>query len=381
MPGTEATMPRRDVSIARYFAGLPDPRVDRTKKHQLGDILVIALCAVICGADSWEEVEAFGSAKEDWLGRFLALPNGIPSHDTFGRVFARLDPQAFGACVAEWMGAVCEAAGLRHIAVDGKAVRSAPRGTFSGCLHLVSAWAAENRLILGQEAVADGSHEIAAIPELLKVLELKGALVTLDAAGCQKEIAKQVRDQGGDYLLAVKGNQPTLHDAVFAAFDRACESNFIGVKHDGHESAEAGHGRHEERYVTVIYDPEGLPPGWPDVAAVILVGREREAEGKRADTAHYYITSLRGTAAELGKLIRRHWSIENELHWCLDVAFGEDRNKTAAGHAGANLGLVRRVAASLLKQDPEKGSIKRKRLTAALDEGYLMEVLQGFSAD
>jgi predicted transposase YbfD/YdcC len=374
-------MPRHDVSIARYFADLPDPRVDRTKKHLLGDILVIALCAVVCGADSWEEVEAFGEAKHAWLRRFLALPNGIPSHDTFGRVFARLDPKALGKCVAEWTAGVCEAVGLKHIAVDGKAVRSAPRNTFSGCLHLVSAWAAENRLILGQQAVADGSHEIAAIPELLKVLELNGALVTIDAAGCQKEIARQVRDQGGDYLLAVKGNQPALQSAVHAEFDRLIEADFAGVRHDGAEAVENAHGRHEERYVTVIYDPKGLPPEWPDVAAVVLVGREREVKGVRTDTAHYYITSLRGTAAELGRLIRRHWAVENELHWCLDVAFREDGNKTAAGHAGANLGLVRRVAASLLKQDTGKGSIKAKRLKAALDGEYLLQVLQGFVED
>jgi predicted transposase YbfD/YdcC len=371
-------MPQQDVSIARHFADLPDPRVDRTRKHSLGDILVIALCAVVCGADSWEEVEAFGEAKHDWLKGLLALPNGIPSHDTFGRVFARLDPQAFGRCVTAWMGAVCEAAGLRHVAIDGEAVRSAPRNTFSGCLHLVSAWATENRLILGQRAVADGSHEITAIPELLKVLDLKGALVTIDAAGCQKEIAKQIRKGGGHYLLAVKGNQPALHAAVFGVFDRACEADFAGVKHDGHAQVEDGHGRHEERYVTVIYDPPGLPPEWPDVAAVILVGREREVGGKRTDSAHYYITSLKGTAAELGRLIRRHWAVENELHWCLDVAFREDANKTAAGHAGANLGLVRRVAASLLKQDPGKGSIKGKRLKAALDGDYLLQILQGF---
>ena len=294
-------------------------------------------------------------------------------------MFARLDPQAFGRRVGEWMAGVCEAVGLRHIAIDGKAARSASRGTFSGCLHLVSAWAAENRLILGQQAVAEGSNEITAIPELLKVLELKGALVTIDAAGCQKEIARQVRDQGGDYLLAVKGNQPTLHEAVFAVFDRACGTEFVGVTHDGHESVEDGHGRHEERYITVIYDPEGVPPEWPDVAAVILVGRERGVKGKQTDAAHYYITSLRGTAAELGNLIRRHWSVENELHWCLDVAFREDENKTAAGHAGANLGLVRRVAASLLKQDSGKGSIKAKRLRAGWDDEYLLQVLQGFT--
>jgi predicted transposase YbfD/YdcC len=279
-------MPKQDVSIARHFVDLPDPRVDRTRKHALGDILAITLCAVLAGADSWEEVEAFGKAKHGWLKKFLALPNGVPSHDTFYRVFARLDPEAFGRCVAGWMAGVCEAAGLRHIAIDGKAVRAAPKGTFSGCLHLVSAWAAENRLILGQQAVADGSHEIAAIPELLKVLELKGALVTTDAAGCQKEIAKQVRDQGGDYLLAVKGNQPTLHDAVFAAFDRACESDFSGVKQDGAETVDDAHGRHEERYITVIYDPEGIPAGWPDVAAVILVGREREVKGERTALHH-----------------------------------------------------------------------------------------------
>lgn len=374
-------MPQSDISIARHFAELPDPRVDRTKKHALGDILVIALCATIAGADSWEEVEQFGRAKHDWLRRFLDLPNGIPSHDTFYRVFARLDPRRFGECIAAWMAAVCEAAGLRHIAIDGKAVRSAPRATFSGCLHLVSAWAAENRLILGQEAVAEGSHEIAAIPELLKVLQLKGALVTLDAAGCQKEIARYVRGEGGDYLLAVKGNQPGRHEAVQAAFDRAIEADFAGFEHDGHEAVEDGHGRHEERYVTVVYDPEGLPPEWPDVAAVILVGRERVVKGERTDTAHDYITSLRATAEELGRLVRRHWSVENELHWTLDVSFREDGNRTAAGHAGANLGLIRRVAASLLRQDPGKGSIKAKRLNAAWDDHYMARVLQGFTAD
>jgi predicted transposase YbfD/YdcC len=374
-------MPPEDLSIARYFADLPDPRVDRTKKHALLDILVIALCATIAGADSWEEVERFGEAKETWLRRFLVLPNGIPSHDTFYRLFARLDPRKFRACVAGWMGAVCEATGLRHIAIDGKAVRAAPGAAFSGCLHLVNAWAAESRLVLGLEPVADKSHEIAAIPELLKVLALKGALVTIDAAGCQKGIAEQVRGAGGDYLLAVKGNQPTLHEAVRAVFDRACEADFAGLEHDGHEQIEDGHGRHEERYVTVIYEPRGLPPGWPDVAAVVLVGRERAVDGANTSTAHYYITSLRGTAEQLGRLVRRHWSVENELHWVLDVAFGEDSNRTAAGHAGANLGLVRRIAASLLQQDPSKGSIKAKRLSAALDEDYLLRVLQRFSAN
>lgn len=374
-------MPQHDLSVARYFADLPDPRVDRTKKHALGDILIIALCATIAGADSWEEVERFGRAKHDWLRTFLALPDGIPSHDTFYRVFARLDPKRFAGSVARRMEAVCRATGLRHIAIDGKAVRAAPGGTFSGCLHLVNAWATENRLIPGQEPVADGSHEIAAIPELLKVLALKGALVTLDAAGCRKEIARQVRDGGGDYLLAVKGNQPSLHEAVLGVSDRACEADFAGFDHADQGHAEDGHGRHEERYVGVIYDPDGLPPEWPDVSAVVLVGRERAVKGANTSTAHYYITSLRGTAEELGRLIRRHWAVENELHWVLDTAFGEDSNRTAAGHAGVNLGLVRRVAASLLHRDPGRGGIKAKRLSAALDEGYLMKVLRGFQAN
>jgi predicted transposase YbfD/YdcC len=366
------------LGFPEHFADLPDPRIDRTKKHLLLDILAITLCATLAGADSFEEVERFGKAKRAWLSRFLALPNGIPSHDTFNRVFAALDPRKFAECVTSWLAAVCAATGLGHVAVDGKSARGAPRDTFSGRLHLVSAWASEARLILGQQAVADGSHEIAAIPELLRVLELKGALVTIDAAGCQVEIARQVREQGGDYLLAVKGNQPALHEAVQGVFSRLVEADFQGVEHDTHALVEDGHGRHEERYVTVVYDPQGLPGEWPDVKAVVLVGREREAGGKNASTAHYYICSRKATAKRLGRWARGHWGVENGLHWVLDVAFGEDGNKTRRGHAGANLGLVRRVALSLLRQDPARGSVKAKRLQAALDEDYLLKALQGF---
>jgi predicted transposase YbfD/YdcC len=370
-------MPTQEVALTHYFADLTDPRLDRTTKHLLLDILAITLCATIAGADTWEEVERFGKAKRDWLQRFLQLPNGIPSHDTLNRVFAALDPKAFADSVGRWMAAVCAAAGLKQVAIDGKAARRAPRNTFSGCLHLVSAWATANRLILGQEAVAERSNEIAAIPELLRVLELKGALVTIDAAGTQVEIAKQIREQGGDYLLAVKGNQPTLQAAVQAVFDQACIADFAGVSYDMHATTESGHGRQEERYVTVIYEPAGLPPEWPDVAAVVLVGRERTVQGKNASTSHYYVTSRRGKARRLGEAIRGHWGIENGLHWVLDVAFGEDGNSTRAGHGGANLGLVRRLALSLLKQDPAKGSIKAKRLSAALDDNYLLRILQG----
>jgi predicted transposase YbfD/YdcC len=373
--------PPADLSLAHHLASLPDPRIDRTKRHLLGDILIISLCATIAGADSWPDVEQFGHVKLPWLKTFLTLPNGIPSHDTFRRVFARIDPKAFNRCVAAWMAGICQATGLRHVAIDGKAARKAKKDTFCGCLFLVNAWAVENRLILGQEAVAEGTNEIGTVPDLLRVLDLKGASVTLDAAGCQVEFARTIRKKGGDYLLCVKGNQEGLEAAIGGVFDRACEADFVGVVHDGHEEVpvKRKHGRHEERYTTVIYDPKGLPAGWPDVAAVVMVGREREVKGKRTETTHYFITSHRGTAAELGGLVRRHWGIENELHWSLDVTFGEDRNRTSKGHAGTNLSLVRKVALSLLRQDPGKGSLNWKRIHAALDEGYMLQALRGFA--
>jgi predicted transposase YbfD/YdcC len=369
------------MALTGLFADLPDPRVERTRKHPLSDTLVITVCAVICGADTSEEVERFGQAKHGWLRRFLALPHGIPSHDTFNRVFAALDPEKFGARFARRMAALCETTGLRQIAVDGKAVRRAPRDTCSGCLHLVSAWAAGSRLVPGQEAVADGSHEIAAIPELLRVLDLAGALVTIDAAGCQAGIVQRIRNQGGHYLLTVKGNQPTLRDAMRGLFERALDGEFAGLRHDTHEVTEEGHGRREWRGVTAVYDPPGLPAGWAGVAAAVLVTRERRAGGRVECESHCYLTSLAGTAAELGGYIRGHWGIESGLHWVLGVAFREDANRTRSGHAGANLGLVRRVAASLLSQDGARGSIKAKRFNAALDDSYLLRVLQGFTGN
>jgi predicted transposase YbfD/YdcC len=353
--------------------------VDRTKKHQLSNILVIAVCAVIAGADSFEEIEQFGRTKKEWLERFLELPHGIPSHDTFNRVFAALDRTAFAAGFSRWAAGLCTAAGLRPVAIDGKAVRAAAGTTFSGCLHLVTAWAGDNHLVLGQEAVADRSNEITAIPELLKVLELKGALVTIDAAGCQVEIARQIRAKKGHYLLAVKDNQPALAAACAAAVDAAGDADFATARVDFHETVEDGHGRHEERRVTVLYDPLGLPPEWPDVAAVVQVHRERRVNGKdNVGTTHYYITSYRGRAKTMGRYTRGHWGIENGLHWVLDVAFREDANRTRDKNAGANLGIVRRLAASLLKQMPERASIHAKRFNAALDDEYLLKALQGF---
>lgn len=369
------------LPITAVFDDLPDPRRDTAnKRHHLTDILTIATCAVIGGCDSWEAIAEYGQTKEEFFGRFLGLPNGIPSPDTFARVFAKLDPAAFAERFGRWMAAACEATGLVPIAIDGKSARRARQATATGCLTLVSAWASENRLTLGQVAVPGGSNEIAVIPELLGTLELAGAIVTIDAAGCQRENAAIIRERKGQYLLAVKGNQPTLHAAVERVFVAACEADFAGVSFDQHEAVEAGHGRHEERYVTVIYDPAGLPSEWPDAAAVVQVNREREVGGQRTSTTHYYLSSHAGTAAELGRLIRSHWGIENGLHWVLDVVFREDDSRVRAGHAGANLAMIRKVAVSLLRRAPGKGSGVTKRLKAGWDDDYLLQVLQGIPA-
>jgi predicted transposase YbfD/YdcC len=381
VPPPEHDGPLVSPSLAAVFDGLPDPRRQtRNKLHRLTDILVIATCAVIGGAESWEAIAEYGTTKVDFFRRFLPLDNGIPSPDTFERVFAKLDPGAFAQAFGRWMAAACQATGLIPIAIDGKSARGAKRNTATGCLHVVTAWAAENRLVLGTASVADGSNEIAAIPELLRTLDLSGAIVTIDAAGCQVENARIIRKQEGHYLLAVKDNQPTLRAAVEAVFDQACEGDFTGFRFDGHEEVEEGHGRHEERYVTVIYDPPGMPEGWPDAAAVVLVNREREVGGERTCTSHYYLASYAGTGAEIAGIVRGHWDIENGLHWVLDVVFGEDRSRVRQGHAGANLAMIRRVAVSLLNRAPGKGSGVTKRLKAGWDDGYLLQVLQGIDA-
>jgi predicted transposase YbfD/YdcC len=369
------------LPITDVFADLPDPRRETANKlHRLTDILAIATCAILGGAESWEAIAEYGRTKEAFFRRFLPLENGVPSPDTFERVFAKLDPVAFARAFGRWMASACEATGLVPVAIDGKSARAAKRGTATGCLHVVTAWAAESRLVLGTAAVPDGSNEVATIPELLRTLDLAGAIVTIDAAGCQLENARIIRERAGHYLLAVKDNQPTLRAAVEAVIGRACDDDFTGARSDGHESVEGGHGRHEERYVTVIYDPAGLPADWPDVAAVVQVNRERELDGERTTSSHYYITSHDATAADLGRWARGHWSIENGLHWALDVIFREDRSRIRAKHAGANLAMIRRVAVSLLRRAPGKGSGVTKRLKAGWDDDYLLQVLQGIPA-
>lgn len=370
-------MPSTDLDLARAFAGLTDPRVDRTKRHELTDIVVIALCATICGADSWVEVEAFGHAKRDWLKGFLKLPNDIPSHDTFTRVFAALDPAEFQRSFAAWMAAACAATGLVQIAIDGKAVRGAQRNTFSGRLHLVSAWATENRLILGQVAVPDLANEQSAVPELLKRLDLAGAVVTLDAAGCHADIAERIVGEGGDYVLALKDNQPLLRQAVADRFGAVIEAGPPAAGYDRHEERDAGHGRDETRTCEVLRNVAGLPgqADWPRLGTIAVVCRVCRVGETETTDVRYFLASLDTDAATLLALVRGHWGIENQLHWVLDVAFREDTNKTRAGHAGENLAWLRRIALSLLKATPGKGSMKGKRLKAGWDEAFLTKVL------
>lgn len=376
-------------TLLEHFGELPDPRIDRTKKHRLDEVLMIALTATLCGASSFEHIAEFGEAYEDWFRRFLKLENGIPSHDTIYRVVCSLDRTVFAACFGRWAADWSESLGIKQVAIDGKSLRGSKSNTFSGCTHLVGAWATEAGLLLGQEAVAEKSSEATAIPVLLETLQLKGALVTIDAAGCTPNNGRQIREKHGDYLLAVKDNQPLLHEAVKHVFAEACDRDFADIEYSQHETIEDGHGRHEERYVTVIENPKGLPDKWPDVAAVIQVNREREVKGVNTTTTHFYLTSLKaepdqgkkgkpGTRARmLGQLIRRHWAIENELHWVLDVTLGEDANRTADKNAAANLGIVRRTAVTLLKQNPYKGSHKLKAYRASLRPEYLLELLQG----
>jgi predicted transposase YbfD/YdcC len=366
------------LPLTAVFDDLPDPRRDTENKlHRLTDILVITTCAVIGGAETWEAIAEYGRTKEGFFRRFLTLDNGIPSADTFGRVFAKLAPGSFAQAFGRWMAAACEATGLVPVAIDGKSARGAKRNTATGCVHVVTAWATENRLVLGQAAVPDGSNEIGTIPDLLRTLDLSGAIVTIDAAGCQTANARLIRSQGGHYLLAVKDNQPTLRAAVERVVEVACAADLVGM--DGGETVADAHGRHEERYVGVFKGPTGLPPEWPDAAAVVQVNREREVDGVRTCTTHYYLTSYPGTAAELGRWVRGHWGIENGLHWVLDVVFREDRSRIRQENAGANLAMVRRVAVSLLRRAPGKGSGVTKRLKAGWDEEYMLQVLQGIT--
>jgi predicted transposase YbfD/YdcC len=371
------------TSIAAHFAALPDPRVERTKQHHLLDILTIALCAVLCGADDFVGMVTFAEAKERWLRGFLPLPGGIPSHDTFGRVFAALDPEALQACFLAWVRAVAPGTAGQVVPIDGKALRGA-RGAGQAAVHMVSAWASASRLVLGQVAVAEKSNEIVAIPALLRLLDLAGATVTIDAMGCQTAIAAQIVDCRADDVLALKDNHPTLHEEVRVTFAQERRDGFALAPpgtHDHLKTVEKDHGRLEIRRHWTCHDPAILahldPAGaWAHLRAIGLVERERRVGDRVTRECHHYLLSAPLSAAAFAAAVRSHWGIENRVHWVLDVAFGEDACRAHAGHAARNLAVVRHLALNLLRQDAtRKGSIAAKRFAAALDDAYLASVL------
>jgi predicted transposase YbfD/YdcC len=373
------------LDIALHFAAVQDPRDGRFVTHLLSDLLTIALCATLSGAKSFADMAAFGHAKETWLRSLgLALPHGIPSHDTFRDLFCHLDPAVFQDCFTAWINAVCDRLGIQQVQIDGKALRGS-RGLGGTCLHLVSAWVGAHSLTLGQIAVEDKSNEITAIPKLLRMLQLEGALVSIDALGCQMDIARAIRATGADYLLQVKGNQPTLQADIDALIEAAFAADFEGVRHDAWVGEVRGHGREEELVCLVLYDLDGLTTrqDWLDLRAVVRVARTRREGGEETFEVAHYISSRRGSAEELGGASRGHWGIENGLHWVLDVVFREDDCRLKERTAAENFGLLRRVASSLLRQDQSKGSVSGKVLRAAWDDDFrlhLLNLLSGESA-
>jgi predicted transposase YbfD/YdcC len=366
------------LSITHHFRKLKDPRRAHRRLHLLQDIIVIALCAVLAGAQDWHEIELFGRKRRDWLQGFLELPNGTPAHDTFERVFDRLKPQAFQACFRAWVQALQEALSIKHVAIDGKTLRGSGTAKL-GPLHLVSAWATAQRLSLGQVAVDSKSNEITAIPALLELLNINGAIVTIDAMGCQKAIAAKIIDGGGAYILTAKDNQPHLVEDIQQSLMDACENDFAGLEHDTYETRERGHGREEHRCYRVLHHTAGIrnAADWKGLTTIGVCYCERTIHGVRSEETRYFIGSRKAGAKVYGKALRDHWGIENSLHWQLDVTFDEDKNRVTKRNAAENLGLLRRLTLSLLQAHPAKLSIAKKRFAAALDPMFLEEILRG----
>ena len=367
-------------SILEHFGNIEDPRMTRRRLHKLVDIMGIAICAVICGAENWQEIEQWGKAKRVWLKTFLELPNGIPSHDTFGRVFGLIDDQAFQKAFLDWVQDVNTIFNGQVIAIDGKCSRgSHDRANGKSAIYMVSAWATENSLVLGQVKTDEKSNEITAIPKLLRSLAIKGCIVTIDAAGCQKKIAKQIREQGADYVLALKGNQGSLHEEAKEYFEIALKDGFKDIEHDFFEETNGGHGRVEVRRYWTLTQKCWLEKieGWQDLKVLGMVESERHVGEKVSVERRHYIASLPGDAKQFAKAVRGHWGIENGLHWCLDVAMGEDAARTRSGNSAANFAVLRHTALNLLKAEKtKKVGIKAKGKVCGWDHDYLLKVLE-----
>ena len=370
------------IAIADHFAQITDPRVERSQRHKLIDIITIAICAVICGADTWVDIESYGQAKFEWLKQFLELANGIPSHDTFARVFTRLNPDEFQQSFLNWVRSISKIFQGEVIAIDGKTLRHSYDSSLDkGAIHMVSAWASANRLVLGQVKVNEKSNEITAIPELLKVLSLNGCIVTIDAMGCQKEIVKQITEKGGDYVITLKKNQSGLYQRVEALFKEALSKRYQGFIFSSNRGVEQGHNREETRYCMMLsdvqeqIDPEGK---WENLQSIGRLDSRRVVKGKTTIATRYFISSLTNNAELLADSIRQHWRIENSLHRVLDVAFREDESRIRKDNAPQNFAILRHIANSLLQQDKiAKTGIKNKRLKAGWDNEYLSKVLFG----
>lgn len=370
------------ASLTEHFALLEDPRAEHLTDHKLIDIIMIAICAVICGAETWTDIELFGNERFDWLRQFLELENGIPSHDTFGRVFAGIDTEQFQVCFASWVQAVFHATKGQVIAVDGKqARRSHDRTNGKHAIHVISAWATANHLVLGQRKVDEKSNEITAIPELLRLLDVSGCIVTIDAIGCQTEIAEQIIDQEADYVLTVKENQGHLYEDIDLFFQLAHQNDFQKINYTFDRTVNKGHGRIETRQCWAISGEDSLQflrdhEQWKGLRTIAKVNSQRQVKSKITIETRYYISSLPNDAKKILQAARSHWGVENSLHWVLDVAMGEDDSRIRKDNAPENMAALRRIALNLLKQEKTlKRGIQGKRLKAALSPDYLLKVL------
>ncbi len=369
------------VALEEYFASLPDPRIERCRRHKLIDIVTIAICTVLCGGEGFTDMEEFGYSRREWLKTFLELPHGIPSHDTFGRFFARLAPAEFETCFARWVSASVKKVSGEVVSFDGKrARRSYDTAEGKEAIELVSAWARDQRLTLGQVKVADGSNEITAVPELLQALEVKGAVVTVDALNTQKEIATQIRAKKADYVMALKGNHGHLQREVAELFCAVKEDRTYGYQIETSKTIDKEHGRIEERTCWQVGVPaERFSEGdeWKDLRSVAMVEAVREEGAEVSCEVRYYLSSLEVNAEKMQEIIRGHWAIENSCHWILDVVFREDDCRVRAGNAAQNLALVRKIALNMLSREKScKRGMKVKRFKAALDLEYLLKILQ-----
>jgi predicted transposase YbfD/YdcC len=366
------------MDLLSELAAVEDPRSEKNKLYPLEEILLLCICGIASGADGWEGIAEFGRGKLGWLRGFLPFANGIPSEDCLGWVMARLPRRAFQQAFAAWTQSVARLTDGEVVAIDGKTLRrSHDRRNATRAIHMVSAWASANRLSLGQVATAEKSNEITAIPELLALLELKGCIVSIDAMGCQRAIAKQIHAQGADYVLAVKDNQPELHEAIADYFDTARADDFADVDSDTCEDTDAGHGRCEVRRCWVTEDLGTLPdPGrWHGLRSIAMIEAERHLGTQVSREVRYYISSLGADARRIAQAVRAHWGIENQLHWVLDVTFREDDSRVRNHYAPANLNTCRQFALNLLRREPSRASIKRKRLRAALNDDYRTKVM------